>query len=179
MADTILIQPVLSRTSTYVVLIAFMSRLKQSIHLCFGLPLLLLLLLPSGTILGVVSSRVKPPLSHLPVRLCDSIYLQSLTDLKMSRMVSILCGRMPIYTYWSPAHAVSLREFSSSARSPSRTSLGDSGLFEMTLTVQVLDDNFCNCKHVRGYLRSTVGISEYLLVITLRVYNVSINKQNA
>ena len=47
-ADTILLQPVLSWTSSFVVPMALMSRLTQSIHLCFGLPLFLLL--PGGTI---------------------------------------------------------------------------------------------------------------------------------
>ena len=46
-ADTILLQPVLSWTSYFVVLIALMFRLTQSIHLCFGLPRFLL---PGGTI---------------------------------------------------------------------------------------------------------------------------------
>ena len=41
-ADTILLQPVLSWTLYCVVLIAIMSRLTQSIHLCFGLPFVLL-----------------------------------------------------------------------------------------------------------------------------------------
>ena len=46
-ADTLLLQPVLSWTSSFVVPMAVMSRLTQSIHLCFGLPLFLL---PGGTI---------------------------------------------------------------------------------------------------------------------------------
>ena len=46
-ADTILLQPVLSWTSSFVVPMALMSRLTESIHLCFGLPLFLL---PGGTI---------------------------------------------------------------------------------------------------------------------------------
>ena len=50
-AATILLQPVLSWTSSFVVPIALMSRLTQSIHLCFGLPLLLHL--PGGTISSV------------------------------------------------------------------------------------------------------------------------------
>ena len=40
-------QPVLSWTSSFVAPMALMSRLTQSIHLCFGLPLFLL---PGGTI---------------------------------------------------------------------------------------------------------------------------------
>ena len=46
-ADTILLQSVLSWTSSFVIPMALMSRLTQSIHLWFGLPLLLL---PGGTI---------------------------------------------------------------------------------------------------------------------------------
>ena len=46
-ADTILLQPVLSWTSSFVVPIALMPQLTQSLHLCLGLPLLLL---PGGTI---------------------------------------------------------------------------------------------------------------------------------
>ena len=41
-ADTILLRPVLSRTSYFVVPMALMSRLTQSNHLCFGLPSFLL-----------------------------------------------------------------------------------------------------------------------------------------
>ena len=41
-ADTILLQAILSWTSSFVVPMAMMSRLTQSIHLCFGLPRLLL-----------------------------------------------------------------------------------------------------------------------------------------
>ena len=50
-ADTILLQPVLSRASSSVVLITLVSRLALSIHLCFGLPLSLL---PGGTIARVL-----------------------------------------------------------------------------------------------------------------------------
>ena len=76
-ADTILLQPVLSWTSSVVVPIVLVSRLTQSIHLCFGL----LLLLPGGTIsrlflptysLGVVPSRVSaivPRLSKLSLKI--------------------------------------------------------------------------------------------------------------
>ena len=46
-ADTILLQPVLSWTSSFVVPMALMSRLTQSIHFCFSLPRFLL---PGGTI---------------------------------------------------------------------------------------------------------------------------------
>ena len=46
-AETILLQPVLSWTSSFVVPMALKSRLTQSIHLCFGIPLFLL---PGGTI---------------------------------------------------------------------------------------------------------------------------------
>ena len=46
-ADTILLLPVLSWTSSFVVPMALMSRLTQSIHLCFRLPLFLL---PGDTI---------------------------------------------------------------------------------------------------------------------------------
>ena len=68
-ADTILLQPVLSWTSSFVVLMALMSRLTQSIHLCFGLPRFLL---PGGTISSLssgvflVSHRYvsKPPQSR-------------------------------------------------------------------------------------------------------------------
>ena len=45
--DSILLQPVLSWTSSFVVPVAVMSRLKQSTHLCFGHPRFLL---PGGTI---------------------------------------------------------------------------------------------------------------------------------
>ena len=55
-ADTILLQPVMSWTSSFVVPMALMSQLTQSIHLCFGIPRFRL---PGGTI-----SRVfLPPLS--------------------------------------------------------------------------------------------------------------------
>ena len=46
-ADTILVQPVLSWTSFFVVPMGLMSRLTQSIQLCFGLHRFLL---PGGTI---------------------------------------------------------------------------------------------------------------------------------
>ena len=46
-ADTILLQPVLSWTSSFVVLMALVCRLTLSIHLCFVLPRFLL---PGGTI---------------------------------------------------------------------------------------------------------------------------------
>ena len=46
-ADTILQQPVLSLTSSFIVPMALMSQLTQSIHLCFGLPRFLL---PGGII---------------------------------------------------------------------------------------------------------------------------------
>ena len=46
-ADTILLKQVLSLISSYVVPMALMSRLTQSIHICFGL---LLFLLPGATI---------------------------------------------------------------------------------------------------------------------------------
>ena len=72
-ADTILLQPVLSWTSSFVVPIDIVSRLTQSIYLCFGLPLLLLLLLliPGDTI-----SRAFLPTyswSHLVVSKTTSI----------------------------------------------------------------------------------------------------------
>ena len=50
-ADRILLQPVLSWTSSFVVPMDLMSRLTQSIHLCFGLPRFLL---PGVTISRVV-----------------------------------------------------------------------------------------------------------------------------
>ena len=46
-ADTILLQPVMSLTSSVVVPMALMSRLTQSFHLCLVLPRFLL---PGGTI---------------------------------------------------------------------------------------------------------------------------------
>ena len=49
-ADTILLQPVLPWTSSFVFLMSLMSRVTQSIHLCIGIPLFLL---PGGTI-GIV-----------------------------------------------------------------------------------------------------------------------------
>ena len=75
-ANTILLQPVLSWTSSFVVPMAHMSRLTQSIHLCFVLPLFVLFLLPAGTISRVFLptyswSRLKPPQSCFPAPLCD------------------------------------------------------------------------------------------------------------
>ena len=76
-----------------------LSRLTQSIHLCFGLPILLLsstlYSAPSYSrimrrsrwyhlqsflkrIIGLASLRVQPPQSRFPAPLCDILYLQSL-----------------------------------------------------------------------------------------------------
>ena len=92
-ADTILLQPVLSWTLSFVVPMALVSRLTQSIHLCFGLPLFLL---PGGTISRVFLptyswSRLyvaKPPQSCFPAPLCYVLYFQSLPDVIVSHIVS-------------------------------------------------------------------------------------------
>ena len=73
---------------------ALMSRLTQSIHLCFGLPRFLL---PGGTISRVFLSTYswyhllacsKPPQSCFPAPLCVVLYFTSLPDGIVSRMVS-------------------------------------------------------------------------------------------
>ena len=84
-ADTILLQPVMSRTSSCVVPMARMSRLTQSIHLCSGLPRFLL---PGGKIsTQSLSSCVflvspldvsKPPQSCIHAPLCDVLYFKYL-----------------------------------------------------------------------------------------------------
>ena len=92
-ADAILLQTVLSRVSYFVVPMALMFRLAQSIHICFGLPLILL---PSGTISSLSSDVVlvwsfhvsKPPQSRFPASLCDILYTQSLPDVIISHLVS-------------------------------------------------------------------------------------------
>ena len=79
-ADTILLQTVLSSTSSSAAPMAPMSDFTQSIHLCFGLPLLLL----SGGAISSVRlptqscSRLympKPPQSRFRAPVCDLLYL--------------------------------------------------------------------------------------------------------
>ena len=93
MADTILLQPVLSWTSSFVVPMALMARLTQSTHLCFGL----LLFLPGGTIssffrhiLGLVSSRVQTTSVALS---CPSVILSTFS---LSLMLSFLTSQHSI-----------------------------------------------------------------------------------
>ena len=85
---SILLQPVLSWPSSFVVPIALMSRLTQSIHLCVGLPLFFSKVVPSAVV--VVSSLyvAKPPQSCFPAPLCDVLYLQSLSGVIISHTVS-------------------------------------------------------------------------------------------
>ena len=96
-------QPVLSWTSSSIVLIALMSLLTQSTHLCFGLPLLLLL---GDTISSIC----------LPIYPCSRLFTWpnhlSLAFLHLSVLFStfslfrcchsshglLVCGRMLIYT---------------------------------------------------------------------------------
>ena len=94
-AYTILLQPVLTWTSSSVIPIALISRLTQSFHLCFGLPLLLLpgctisnLCLPTLSWSRLFLHMSKPPQSCFPAPLCDVLYLQSLPDVIISHIVS-------------------------------------------------------------------------------------------
>ena len=83
-----------------------MSRLTQSIHLCFALPLFLLShlqSLPSDVVLVSPLYVAKPPQSCFLAPLCDVLYLQSLTDVIVSHMVSSVWphGRVAA---WPSAH---------------------------------------------------------------------------
>ena len=94
-ADTILLQPVLSWTSSFVVPMALMNVSVDTVH-----PSLLLsssLSSPGWYHLQSLSSYVvlvsllyvaKPPESRFPAPLCDTLYLQSLLDVFVSHMVS-------------------------------------------------------------------------------------------
>ena len=92
-ADAILLQPVLSWTLSFVVTMALRSRLTQSIHLCFGLPLLLL---PDGTI-----SRVFRPTYSLYLLFTCPHHL-SLDFLHLSVMFSAFyLSLMSLLLTWS------------------------------------------------------------------------------
>ena len=86
-ADTILPQQVLSWTTSIVVPMALMSRLTQSIHICFSL---FRFLHPGGTISRVhlptwswsrlFTWQNHAPQSRFPAPLCDALYIQSILD---------------------------------------------------------------------------------------------------
>ena len=89
MVDTILLQPVLAGTSSSIFPIYLTSQLTQSIHLRFGLPLLLL---PGGTVCVVYLptlywSRLSAcPNQHnlICLHLCDVLFIQILPDVTIS-----------------------------------------------------------------------------------------------
>ena len=71
-----------------IVSMSLMARLTQSIHLCFGLPLLFL---PGGTISSLSSGvfLVSPLyVAKPPAPICYVLYLQFLPDVIISHMVS-------------------------------------------------------------------------------------------
>ena len=93
----------LSWTSYLVVPMALMSRLTQSIHLCFGLPRFLLpggtisrVCLPTYTVLVSPLYVAKPHESRFPAPLCDTLYTFSL-----SLMFSFLTWSLSV---WPHAH---------------------------------------------------------------------------
>ena len=98
-ADTILLQPVLSWTSSFVVPMALMSRLTQSSLLRSSS-----LSSPGWYHLRSLSSYLvlvsplyvaKPPQSCFPVPLCDTLYLQFLLDVFVSHVVSCRVAACP------------------------------------------------------------------------------------
>ena len=96
-ADTILLQPVLSWTSSFVVPMALMSRLTQYIHLCFGLPLFLF---PGGTICRVFLptycwSRLFTCIAFMHLSVMFSTFSLSMMS---SFLTWSLSGLMPICT---------------------------------------------------------------------------------
>ena len=101
-ADTILLQPVLSWTSSFVGPMALMSRLTQPIHLCFVLHRFLLsrtwynLQNLSSDVFFVSTLDVsKPPQSSFPAPLCDILFL----------MLSFLISS---HSVWPHAHLLIL-----------------------------------------------------------------------
>ena len=102
--DTVdLLQQVMSWTSSFVVPMALMSRLTQSIHICFGLRRFLL---PGATISRVclptsyLSRLLRALPNHAPqsrfhAPLCDALYLQSPIYVFVSLKGLSACGRTP------------------------------------------------------------------------------------
>ena len=86
-------QPVRSWPSSFIVPMALMSRLTQSIHLCFSLPRFILpmvVLSPESFFrrnLGLAFYVSKPPQSCFPAPLCDVLYFKSLPDVIVSHIV--------------------------------------------------------------------------------------------
>ena len=113
--DISIIQPVLSRSSSWVVPIVIMSQLTQPIHICFGLTLLFL---PGGTIFNVflptysLSSRLSTCPNHVNIAFQhpSGIFSTFSITLMSSFLDGLLvCGRMTIYTSVSLSLPVSSR----------------------------------------------------------------------
>ena len=85
-ADTILPQQVLSWTTSIVVPMALMSRLTQSIHICFSLFRFLhpggtsRVHLPTWSWSRLFTWQNHAPQSRFPAPLCDALYIQSILD---------------------------------------------------------------------------------------------------
>ena len=97
-SDRILLQPVLSWTSSFVVRMALVSRSMQSIHLCFGLPAFRL---PGGTISRVFLatyswSRLVTLSNHLSLAFLHASVMSSTCSLSL--MSSFLTWYLSVYS---------------------------------------------------------------------------------